>query len=199
MLQQFSLHTLTLFIIFKLIPISFSLTAHIKQINTVCLCLIWLALMQHNSHFVLHFHFWVVRAKKIINGPLSCKGRGLASIKPTALTRGSGQENSIRVPAWLCLDSYTTLHGLCTTFTQVLYNSFYDPTTLSYQTMENLIYNSRYGSATPFLLSETKSSLSSVTSTILGTSFSSEYISYNSSMGSSWFMTQVVEITLWAM
>ena len=42
-------------------------------------------------------------------------------------------------------------------------------------------------------MSETKSKSSSPTSTILRVSPSSEYILYNSSMGSSWFMTLYVE------
>jgi len=43
------------------------------------------------------------------------------------------------IPAQLCSDSYTTLHGLCTTISQVLYDSFYDPTILSYRFIEKLI------------------------------------------------------------
>jgi len=45
-----------------------------------------------------------------------------------------------RVPGRLCLDSYTTLHGLYTTVLRVLYDSFYDSTILSYWSMENLDY-----------------------------------------------------------
>jgi len=100
------------------------------------------------------------------------------------------QENLIRVPTQLCSDSYTTLHGLCTTFPWVLYDLFYDPTILSYQTVESLIYNLRYGSAGLFSLSKSRSSPLSAASTILGVFSSSKYISYSSSIGSSQFMTK---------
>ena len=94
-----------------------------------------------------------------------------------------------KVPAQLCSDSYTTLHGLCTTVPQVLYNSLCDPTILSYPTIEKLNYNLRYGSAGPFFKFKLKSKLSSTTSTIFGVSSSPKYMLYTSSMGSGQFMT----------
>jgi len=61
---------------------------------------------------------------------------------------------------------------------------------LSNQTIENLVYDFRYRSVGPSFLSKLKSSPLSTTSTILGVSFPSKYILYNSSMGSSQFMTR---------
>ena len=65
-----------------------------------------------------------------------------------------------------------------------------NPLSLSNQSMENLVYNLRYGSAGLFSISKSKSSLSfATTSTILGVSSSFKYILYSSSMGSSYLMT----------
>jgi len=88
---------------------------------------------------------------------------------------------------------YTMLHGLCALLTkQVLYDSSTNPILSLHHWFGKAwrlwAYKSIYGSAGPSA-SKTKSHPLSSISTILGVSSYSEYISYNSSMGSSQFVT----------
>ena len=102
------------------------------------------------------------------------------------------QENSIEF-LFDCAIDFILFYIVCVLLSYRYSNDlFYDPITLSYQNIKDLIYSSRYRSAGPSSKSKLKSKSSSTTSTILGVPFYSKYKSYTSSIRSSQFMTSVM-------